>query len=67
VLADINWNPDVIAALGIFSVPIIAIIAGCWAKVECVKSRNDLKRSMVERGMSPEDIERVISAKPPKH
>jgi hypothetical protein len=50
----------------IFSVPIVAIVAEAWRKVEQARSQNDLKRSMVERGMSANDIERVIAAQPPK-
>ncbi len=57
----------------IFDVPQLAIIMGClipisailgyfWHLTQKNKQNNDLKQSMVERGMSAEEIERVISA-----
>jgi hypothetical protein len=67
MLADILWNQDTIAVVCVFAVPIVAIIAGVWSKVECRKSDNELKRSMVERGMSPDEIERILAAKVSKH
>jgi len=67
MLAEIIWNQNTIAIVATFSIPIVAIIAGCWFKIERVRSENDLKRSMVERGMSAEEIERVIAAKAPRH
>ncbi len=57
----------------IFDIPQLAIIMGClipisailgyfWHSTQMNKQNNDLKRSMLERGMSAEEIERVISA-----
>ena len=43
-------------------IPITAIIGSFWYKAQKVKSDKDLKLSMLERGMSAEEIERVISA-----
>ena len=67
MLAEIIWNQNTIAVVCVFAVPITAIIATFWSQVERRKSDNDLKRSMVERGMSAEEIERVIAAKVSKH
>lgn len=63
MLADIVWNENTIAIVCVFAVPVVAILAVFWAQVEHRKSDNELKRSMVERGMSAEEIERVIAAK----
>jgi hypothetical protein len=65
MLAEIQWNQGMIAVVMVFSVPICAIIGGVWYKIERTRSDNDLKRTMVERGMSAEEIERVIAAKTP--
>jgi hypothetical protein len=65
-LAEVNWN-------GLFQVEIISIIMGClipitwaiataWKGIEKNKSDNALKRSLVERGVSIEEIERIVSA-----
>ncbi len=43
-------------------VPIAGIISSYWFKVQKVRSENALKRTMVERGMSVDEIERVIAA-----
>ena len=67
MLAEIVWNRDTLTTVGTYSIPIIAVVATFWSQVERRKSDNELKRSMVERGMSAEDIERIISAKTGKH
>ncbi len=43
-------------------IPISAILGNFWYKAQKNKQDNDLKRRMLERGMSAEEIERVISA-----
>ena len=48
-------------------IPIIAIIASFWYKAVKVRAENDLKRSMVDRGMSPDEIERIIAAQTSDH
>jgi signal transduction histidine kinase len=60
---DIIWDQNTIAVVCVFAVPIVAIIAGVWSQVERRKADNELKQSMIDRGMSAEDIERVMAAK----
>ena len=60
-LAEIFWNERSIAVVMVFTVPIVAIIGGAWVKIEKTRSDNELKRSMVERGMSVEEMERVLN------
>ena len=60
MLADQFWNaflrPEVLAiALGC-TIPIVAIIAVFWYQTAKVRSENDLKRSMIERGFTVEDV-----------
>jgi len=62
MLGEIIWDSTTIFWVCIFSVPIVAIIADYWHKIEKVKSDNELKRSMIDRGMTVDDIERVVSA-----
>ena len=63
MLADIIWDQNTIAVIGVFSIPIVAIIATFWYMLERSRSDNELKRDMIERGMSADEIERVIAAK----
>lgn len=63
MLAEIVWDSEMIFLVMIFAIPIVAIVGGLWHKTERTKAEASLKRSMVERGMSAEEIERVISAK----
>jgi len=62
LLSEIVWNKQTIAVIGTFSVPLAAIIGIAWYKMNKVRYECELKRSMVERGMSVEEIERVIAA-----
>ncbi len=64
MLAEIAWNEGTIAVAGAFVIPIVAIIATFWYKIARVTSMNELKRRMVQRGMSADEIERVLSAGP---
>ena len=43
-------------------IPIVAVIAYYWHMTQKVHSENDLKRTMVERGLPTSEIERVIRA-----
>jgi hypothetical protein len=66
-MSDLSWlTEDSLAIIGVFSIPIVAIVGGLWYKIRTVTSENDLKRAMVERGMSAEEIERVLGARAPE-
>lgn len=44
------------------SIPIIAVIGYYWHEVLKTRSNNELKQSMLERGMSAQEIEQVMNA-----
>jgi hypothetical protein len=62
MLAEIVWDKQTLGVLLGCGIPIVFILATAWYKVERMKSANELKRKMVERGMSAEEIERVVKA-----
>ena len=64
MLAEIVWDKHTLGVLLGCGLPIVFILAIAWYKVEKMRSDNDLKRKMVERGMSAADIERIINAGP---
>ncbi len=45
-------------------IPIVGIISGYWYKAQKVRAEHDLKRMLVERGMSADEIERIMAARP---
>ena len=49
-------------ATAVFVVPVVAIIAYFWHETCKARSNNELKQSMVERGMSAQEIEQVVNA-----
>ncbi len=55
-------NPAVFPVLVIFGLPIIATLAYFAYKAYEIHSRNELKQSMIDRGMSVDEIERVLNA-----
>jgi hypothetical protein len=61
MLAEMIWNQATVGTLMSLSIPIIAIVAVMWSHVERTRSTNELKRTMVERGMSVDEIERVLA------
>ena len=64
LLSEIIWSRQTLAVCGAFAIPLAAIIGSAWYKMNKVRYEIDLKRSMVERGMSAEEIERVMAAGP---
>jgi hypothetical protein len=65
MIADVDVT-GIVAILAVFGVPIVAIVAGVWHKHARHKVEADLKRQMIERGMTAEEIAVVISARPRK-
>lgn len=62
-LGDIVWNDKTIMFALIFGLPVVSVMCSFWYKVSKVRSDNELKQSMVQRGMSVDEIERVLNAK----
>jgi len=63
------WNDDWAAAVSMssFFIGIAIICVGCtiavqWRKAREAKIAADLKKEMIQRGMSPEEIERLQKA-----
>jgi len=44
------------------SIPIISVVGYYWSAVLKNRSNNELKKSMLERGMSAQEIEQVMNA-----
>ncbi len=66
MFAEIDWNVDTLGVVMGCGIPIVAIVATFWYKIAKTTSENELKRTLAERGMSAEEIERVVAAKPSK-
>ncbi len=67
MLADSAWHiifgiPQLPIIMGCL-VPIVVIIAKMSHETQKARSENELKRTMVERGMSVDEIERVMAAR----
>ena len=58
----IVWNVATIAVVLALSIPIVAIVMGFWAKNERAKLESDLKRRMIEKGMTADEIQKVIES-----
>ena len=61
-MKEIFSNTGNLMFLLIFSVPIIAIIGYYWHAIVKTRSNNELKQSMLDRGMSAQEIEQVMNA-----
>lgn len=55
-------DPDVSAVFMLFAIPVVAIVVNCWTRMTKFESNQALKRAMIERGMSAQDIAQVIRA-----
>ena len=55
-------NPANLAVFMALCIPIVSVIAYYWHETLKNRSNNELKRSMLERGMSAQEIEQVINS-----
>ncbi len=55
------YLPQIALAMSML-IPIAGIICSYWFKAQKVRSENALKRAMVERGMSANEIVQVLAA-----
>ena len=65
MLGEIVWNERTLGTLLGCGIPLAAIIGTFWylgQKSSSERSENELKQRMVERGMSADEIERVLAA-----
>ena len=66
MLAGNAWHvifgmPQIAVIMGCL-IPIVGIIASSWFKAQKMRSANELKRTLVDRGLSAADIERIMAA-----
>jgi len=66
MLAESVWArmfemPQIAIVMGCL-VPVVGVIALAWYHAQKVRSDHELKRTLVDRGMSAEEIERIIAA-----
>ncbi len=66
MLSGIDWDQQTLGVVLGCGIPIVAIVGIFWYKIARTTSEAELKRSMVERGMSAEEIERVLAARSTK-
>ena len=63
MLAELTWNYETLKLLLAFSIPIVAIVGGIWYAVERLRVDREMKRDMIRRGMSAEQMQQVLSMK----
>ena len=64
MLSEIVWTIDKLAVASGCAIPLTWIIGYFWYKALVTRSEHDLKRRLAERGMSVEEIERVVRVRP---
>lgn len=55
-------NTGNIVVVMVLSIPIIAVAGHYWHELLKHRSNNELKKSMLERGMSAQEIEQVMNS-----
>lgn len=63
-----NWTivfgmPNIIFAVGAV-IAVVGAIAAAWAYVNRQRSLDELKATLVQRGLSADEIERIVRAQP---
>ena len=62
MLAEFVWTTAKIAIIGGLLIPITAILAGAMSKSSRTRAVADLKARLVEKGMSADDIKKIVEA-----
>ena len=66
ILLQAHWSefarPDTIFPILIFTIPIVAVVGHYWHAAYKVRQETELKRQMIDAGMSADDIVRVLAA-----
>lgn len=62
MIGELVWDAQTLGVVFGCGIPLAAIIGGIWLAAQKTRSLNDLKREMVQRGMSVDEIERVLAA-----
>lgn len=60
MLAEFVWTTAKLAIIGVFLVPIIALLSAAMTKSS--RALADLKARLVEKGMSAHDIKKIVEA-----
>lgn len=55
--------PQIAIVMGCL-IPIVGIITSYWYKAQKMRAEHRLKRTLAERGMSADEIERIVAASP---
>lgn len=64
-LTGIFFSPFIIPVVAIVAAIGVPIVTSAWVEMEKHKNDSELKRCMIERGMSAAEIEQVLAAKTP--
>ena len=62
MLANIEWNVATMSVAGVFAVPIVGIVSYFWCAAIKAKADSALKQTLAKRGMSVEEIERIVES-----
>ena len=60
------YQPKVMIPLGAMVMGVLIVLIASWRRVAEHQADTDLKRTMIERGMSVDEIERVLKAQSPR-
>lgn len=63
---ELLQNPAFIFWGSITLISVVPVVAHYWYKLRRHEIEADLKREMIERGMSADEIQRVLDARPQK-
>ncbi len=61
-LGEFTWDTGTVAILAVMAVPIVLFALMFGTKMFQIRSDNELKRRMIDKGMSADEIERVLAA-----
>ena len=62
MLAEFIWRVENIAVMGAFAIPIAAIVSYYWFRASKAKADASLKQTLAKRGMTVDEIERIVQA-----
>lgn len=62
MLAEFEWTTEKVAIVAFCAIPIVMTIAGFWAQAAKARALAELKMRLAEKGMTADEISRVVEA-----
>jgi hypothetical protein len=59
------WSTETVAIVAGCTIPVVGILGWAFVQIQRIRSAQDLKQQMIQKGLPADEIERILAAKIP--